>query len=166
MLMKLKILETFKNSDLFNRFFKVKIFSKQNTNVVQFNSGGDDYNPPPKCEGLGGTMGNNPNNGFVCAWRDEVERVAAPGEKRIYAVNPANNVVVAQLHLKNDGKIVLLGGTLLINMENIQSTGEWVHNGNFTNNGSITANHIEALDGADGVLDKPQVTKGIVTGGS
>ena len=109
MLNKLKILETFKNSDLYNRFFKVQIFSKQNTNVVQFNSGGDDYNPPANCEGLGGIIGNNPNNGYILAWRDEIERTAEPGEKRLYAVN-GDNKVACEIHLKNDGSVVISGG--------------------------------------------------------
>ena len=32
--------------------------------------------------------------------------------------------------------------------------------------GNLSASHIEAADGKDGVLDKPQFTKGIATGGS
>lgn len=160
MLMKSKILETFKNSDLFNRFFKVKLFANQNTNVVQFHSGGDDYNPPAKCEGLADTLGNTANNGVVFVWRDYIERTAAPGEKRLYATDAAGENVVATLHLKNDGTVVLNGGTLQLNFANIASAGAWQHNGSFA------ASHIESADGKDGVLDKPQFTKGIATGGS
>ena len=172
MLMKSKILETFKNSDLFNRFFKVRLFAKQTTNVVQFHSGGDDYNPPANVEGLAGTIGNTANNGVAFAWRDCVERTAAPGEKRLYATDAAGQNVIAMLHLKNDGTIILNGSTLQLEFENVVSSGAWQHTGTMSITGdtdiagNLSANHIEAADGKDGVLDKPKFEKGIATGGT
>lgn len=171
-MLKIDILERLVASDLFTRFFKVNIFAKQTVNVTQYHSGGDDYNPPPKCEGLGDNIGGNPKNGVVFAWRDETPRVAAPGEKRIYSVNVQTGEVAAVLHLKNDGTAVLTGTTLQMNFTDIQSVGSWQHTGTMSITGdtditgNLSASHIEAADGKDGVLDKPKFTKGIATGGS
>jgi hypothetical protein len=112
MFQKIKILEIFKSLNL--RSFKTKLLSMQVSKLVQFHSGGDDYCPLLECEGLGGSIGNTPANGFVFAWRDDVERKSNPGEKRIYAIKKdvATGLIAVQneIYLKNDGTIEVTGG--------------------------------------------------------
>lgn len=179
MLLKIKILEIFTN--LKHRYFKSNLLSRQTSNLIQFHSGGDDYSPLLECEGLGGSIGNNPANGVVFAWRDDITRKSLPGEKRIYAIKKDKEtqeiLVASEIHLKNNGtievsggkdlNIVILGdaslsvsGALDIEAASIASSGDWIHDGNFT------AAHIEAGDGASGSFDITSASKGIVTGGS
>ncbi len=110
MLQKIKILERFITG--VNRFFKVTLFSRQVHNLVQFHSGGDDYNPPVNAEGLGGTIGENPANSIAFAWRDQILRKSRPGEKRIYSANVNEpDKVAAEIYLRNDGIIEITGGS-------------------------------------------------------
>jgi len=170
MLLKTKVLETFINNSI--RFFKTNIFAKQTVNTVQYSSGGDDYSPLPGAEGITADIGNNPANSIVFAWKDDVTKKSAPGEKRIYSVFKQSDetVVKAEIHLKNTGEILISGaenlnitvlGNVNLNATNINSSGNWIHDGNFK------ANHIESVDGASGTY-KNSVTaaSGIVTGGS
>lgn len=110
MFLKIKALEHFINEKI--RYFKVKILAGQLHNFIQFTSGGDDYCPLDNSEALGGMINNNPAHGFIVGWRDFTDKKAAPGEKRIFAVN-AENQPVAELHLKNDGKIAVNGSGLV-----------------------------------------------------
>lgn len=110
MFLKTKALEHFINEKI--RYFKVKVLAGQLHNFIQFTSGGDDYCPLNNSEALGGMINNNPAHGFIVGWRDFTDKKAAPGEKRIFAVN-AKNQPVAELHLKNDGKIVANGSGLI-----------------------------------------------------
>lgn len=123
MLQKIKILDRLINGA--NRFFKSTLLSRQVQNLVQFHSGGDDYNPPDYVEGLGDSIGNNPANSIVFAWRDLISRKSQPGEKRIYSVSMEEpDKVAAEIYLKNDGiieisgnsdlKVVILGNVDLI----------------------------------------------------
>ena len=114
MLQKIKILERFITG--VNRFFKVTLFSRQVHNLVQFHSGGDDYNPPVNAEGLGGPIGENPANSIAFAWRDQILRKSRPGEKRIYSVNVNEpDKVAAEIYLRNDG-IIEINGTSDLNI--------------------------------------------------
>lgn len=110
MFLKIKSLEHFIKEKI--RYFKVKIMAGQLHNFIQYTSGGDDYCPLDNSEALGGMINNNPAHGFIVGWRDFTDKKAAPGEKRIFAVN-ANNQPVAELHLKNDGKIAVNGSGLV-----------------------------------------------------
>lgn len=102
MFLKVQILERLLSG--FNRYFKVNLFSRQTQNLVQFHSGGDDYNPPANVEGLGGSIGDSPSNGFIFGWRDSTERKCQPGEKRLYAVK-SDGSLAGEIYLKNDGII-------------------------------------------------------------
>lgn len=179
MFLKIKIAETFHNIQ--TRYFNTTSMSGRASKLVQFHSGGDDYCPLKECEGLGECIGGNPADGIIMAWRDDITRKSEPGEKRIYSIKKDEEtgeiLPVAEIHLKNDGSIVVSGGkdlnivvlgnanlsvagALDIDAATITSSGDWIHEGNFT------ASHIEADDGMDGVLDKPSFGKGIATGGS
>lgn len=179
MFLKIKIAEIF--TKLQTRFFNTTSMTGRATKLVQFHSGGDDYCPLIECEGLSDCIGGNPADGVLFAWRDDVTRKSEPGEKRIYAIKKDEEsgeiLVSSEIHLKNDGSVIIsggkdlnivvlgnanlsVGGALDIEAGSIFSSGDWVHEGNFT------ASHIEAADGMDGVLDKPSFTKGLATGGS
>lgn len=108
MLQKTKILDRLISGA--TRFFKVTLFSRQVQNLAQFHSGGDDYNPPVNAEGLGGSIGDNPANSIIFAWRDAILRKSRPGEKRIYSVNVNEpDKVAAEIYLRNDGIIEITG---------------------------------------------------------
>ena len=187
MLLKTKIKEIFHNLQL--RFFNTTTMSGRASKLVQFHSGGDDYCPVKECEGLSDCIGGNPADGVIFAWRDSINRKSEEGEKRIYSLlvdsetkNPildesGNMAIAAEIHLKNDGDIVISGGKDLnivvlgdanlsvsgdldIEAANINSSGEWIHDGNFT------ASHIESEDGATGIYTQSITTnKGIATEG-
>lgn len=174
-----------------DRFFQSNLFSRQAANLVQFHSGGDDYNPAINAEGLAGSIGDNPANGVIFAWRDDITRKSLAGEKRIYSVkvNEDTNetLTAAEIYLKNDGSIEISGakdlnitiignavfnvsgdtnidtsGVLVIDADGgIQSTGDWQHSGSFK------ASHIEAEDGASATFTNSVTAQsGIVTGGA
>ena len=125
MLLKIKVLERLISG--FNRYFKSTLQKNRVSNLVQFHSGGDDYNPPDNAEGLGGAIGDNPANGFIFAWRDDTTRKAAKGEKRIYSVD-SSGAEIAEVWLKNTGEIVISGKNTNITV-----------NGNLTVSASGTA---------------------------
>ena len=186
MFFKTKIHEIFEN--LQTRYFNTTTMQGRASKSVQFHSGGDDYCPSKECEGLSNCVGNNPADGIVFAWRDDVKRVSKEGEKRIYSLLYENGLpkrdsstgemkVGAEIYLKNDGDIVISGakdcnitilgdanvsvsGDLGITATNITSSGEWTHTGNFS------ATTIEAGNGASGTYTQSVTSlKGIVTEG-
>lgn len=97
------------------RSFQSKVLFSEVRNFAQYTSGGDDYCPLKNADALGGMLNNNPAHGFIFGWRDATDKIAAPGEKRIYSVD-AEGKVVAALHLKNDGTIDAAGSKLTINV--------------------------------------------------
>lgn len=97
------------------RYFQSKVLSSEIHNFNQYTSGGDDYCPLKNAEALGGMINNNPAHGFIFGWKDATDKIAAPGEKRIYSVD-AEGKVVAALYLKNDGTIDASGSKLIINV--------------------------------------------------
>jgi len=118
MFLKIKLSEIFHNLQL--RYFNTTSMSGRASKLVQFHSGGDDYCPSKECEGLGENIGGNPADGIVLAWRDDVRRVSEEGEKRIYSLlfdketgkivrneETGEMIVAAEIHLKNDGIVVV-----------------------------------------------------------
>lgn len=114
MLLKIKVLERLING--FNRYFKSTLQKNRVSNLVQFHSGGDDYNPPDNAEGLAGAIGDNPADGFIFAWRDKTTRKAAKGEKRLYSVD-TSGAEIAEIWLKNTGEIVVSGKSVNITVD-------------------------------------------------
>lgn len=164
MIQKIQILDRLVNN--FNRFFKVNFRANETKNALQYNSGGDDYNPPLNAEGLGGFIFDNPAHGAVFAYKDNTERIAKPGEKRIYATDETGENIVSSIYLTNTGDVYINAtGKIYFNGE-VVHTGNTTQTGNTNITGTLTADVLNANNGANGVLDKPQVTNGIVTGGS
>lgn len=164
MIQKIEILERL--ISLSQRFFKVNFRANETKNATQYNSGGDDYNPPEKVEALGGFIYDNPAHGAVFAYKDNIEKIAQPGEKRIYATDSTGENVVSSIYLKNNGDVIINAtGKIYFNGE-IVHTGNSSQTGNSTITGTLNADIINAGNGANGTLDKPEVTNGIVTGGS
>lgn len=121
MFLKTKISEIFHNLQL--RFFNTTTMTNRASKLVQFHSGGDDYCPSKECEGLSDCIGNNPADGVVFAWRDDVKRISGEGEKRIYSLLYENGVpkrnsstgemvVAAEIHLKQSGEIVIKNASI------------------------------------------------------
>lgn len=113
------------------RYFSTTTHAKRATKLVQFHSGGDDYCPLSVNEGLSDCIGQNPADGVVFAWRDDVVRKSEQGEKRLYSVmydkenqvpvydDSGNLVVGGEIFLKNDGSIEITGGADVV----INTTG-------------------------------------------
>lgn len=172
MFIKAQIIKSYVKSK--TRFFLSKLFFRQNINLIQYHSGGDDYNPMEGTEGICSSISNNPTNSFIFAWKDSSERKSLPGEKRIYSLKKDNSsdevIIAAEIHLKNDGSIninanqdleINTNNCVKLNAKKILSNGTWQHNGNFI------ASHIEVLDGASGTYSNSVISSaGIVTGGN
>ena len=130
MIKKTKILNSITNG--FNRIFKIKILQTQTVHAIQYNSGGDDYCPADNLEAITAHINNNPKNTAVFAYKDNVEKISKPGEKRIYALNAEGTKVMAEIHLMNNGDIVIKPTGKII------STGNWEHTGNINITGDIS----------------------------
>lgn len=164
MIQKIEILERLISN--FNRFFKVNFRANTTRNALQYNSGGEDYNPPLNIEALGGYIYDNPAHGAVFAFKDNIERVSKPGEKRIYATDEKGENIVSFIHLTNTGDVIINAtGKIIMNGE-VVHTGNTSQTGDTNITGTLTASVINAGNGANGTLDKPEIINGIVTGGS
>lgn len=106
MLRRVKIVETLIKSVI--RYFKVSLYGLNTSYYEQYHSGGDDYNPVPGTKVLGAFINERPGDGVVWLYQDGTERKCAPGEKRIYSINPVNGAVVTEIHLKNDGNVSIV----------------------------------------------------------
>lgn len=114
-----KILNTLTSG--FNRHFSARLYSGQISNVMQYHSGGDDYNPAADCEAMVTEIADNPAHKFAYCWKDATPRKAQTGEKRLYSVNGGK--VCAEIWLKNDGKIEITGDTdISVNCKNANIT--------------------------------------------
>ena len=89
----------------FIRKFKATFYGSDAVYLEQYHGGGDDYNPPDNIRALSAFLGNNPRDGVIFLFRDNIERKSAPGEKRIYATDATGKNITAEIYLKNDGTI-------------------------------------------------------------
>ncbi|MBQ9149869.1 hypothetical protein IJX73_02950 [bacterium] len=145
----------------FNRFFQICFIQRQTMNAIQYHSGGDDYNPPNEIEAIGGEIINNPAHSIIIAYKDKTMRISEPGEKRIYATDETGQNVTAEIHLKNNGDI------LIVPKGKIYSAGEWEHTGNIDVVGTLSADVVVARNGQSATYTKSVTAQnGIVTGGS
>lgn len=161
MFKKIQILKRFINK--LNRVFQANILAKQTTNLIQYHSGGEDFNPPENIEAIGGYINDNPANGIVFAYKDSIERLSLQGEKRIYATSEDGKTITAEIHLKNNGDIIIYPK----NEGKIISYGNLIHNGDIVVYGTITADNVIAQNGATGTYSNSVISEnGIVTGGS
>lgn len=145
----------------FIRKFKVKLYGVNDTYAEQFHNGGDDYNPPINVKALSACIGNNPRDGVVFLYQDLTERKAELGEKRIYSTDVDGEKVTAEIHIKNNGDIVIFSSG------NIITSGNMQHTGDLTVSGTVTGNIIIAKNGATSTYKNSVISEnGIVTGGS
>lgn len=144
----------------FIRRFKVTPFGSDAVYLQQFHCGGDDYNPPEDIKALYDTLGNNPRDGVIFLFRDNTERKSAPGEKRIYSTDENGDIIKAEIHLKNNGDIVIIPSGKIL------TSGNWEHNGNLDVLGTISGDVVAAKNGVSGTYSTSVTSeKGIVTGG-
>ena len=154
-----KILD--KTSSGFIRKFKTTLSGSDALYLEQFHSGGDDYNPPKNIKALSSFLGNNPRDGVIFLFRDDTERKSASGEKRIYATDEDGGVIKAEIHLKNNGDIVIIPSGKIL------TSGTLEHDGDLNVSGTISGGVIVAQNGASGSYTNSVVCEnGIVTGGS
>lgn len=106
MLKRIRITETLIKNVI--RYFKISLYGQNNSYYEQYHSGGDDYNPTPDAKVLGGLINGRPGDGAIWLYQDGTQRKAAPGEKRIYSINPQSGSVVTEIHLKNDGNVLIV----------------------------------------------------------
>ena len=145
----------------FIRKFKTTLYGSDALYLEQFHSGGDDYNPPKNIKALSSFSGNNPRDGVIFLFRDDTERKSASGEKRIYATDEGGSVVKAEIHLKNNGDIVIIPSGKIL------TSGTLEHDGDLNVSGTISGGVIVAQNGASGSYTNSVVCEnGIVTGGS
>ena len=144
----------------FIRKFKATFYSSDAVYLEQYHGGGDDYNPPSNIRALSAFLGNNPRDGVIFLFRDNTERKSAPGEKRIYSTDENGKVVKAEIHLKNNGDIVIIPSGKIL------TSGNWEHNGNLDVLGTISGDVVAAKNGVSGTYSTSVTSeKGIVTGG-
>ncbi len=91
----------------FIRKFKVKLYGLNDTYMEQFGSGGEDYTPPSDARALAAAIGNNPRDGVVFLYQDKIEKKSLAGEKRIYSTDATGSKIVAEIYLKNNGKLLI-----------------------------------------------------------
>lgn len=145
----------------FIRKFKVKLYGANNAYMEQFHSGGDDYNPPLNVKSLSASIGNNPRDGVVFLFQDMTERKSGSGEKRIYATDIDGKNVTAEIHIKNNGDIVIYSSGNIITNGNIQHTGD------ITVSGTIIGDVLISKNGASSTYTNSVIAEnGIVIGGS
>lgn len=145
----------------FIRKFKTTLYGSDALYLEQFHSGGDDYNPPNNVKALSSFLGNNPRDGVIFLFRDDTERKSAPGEKRIYATDATGSVIKAEIHLKNNGDIVIIPSGKIL------TSGTLEHDGDLNVSGTISGGIIIAQNGASGNYSNSVTSEnGIVTGGS
>jgi len=131
---KLTILETFIKNTF--RVIKGETYKDSIHHAKQYNSGGDDYNPPKNTETIASTINNNETETIILLYNDGTSRIASSGEKRIYSTNEAGSEIKASIHLKNNGNIEINStSTITVNATNINVTAE-----NITLNGNCNIN--------------------------
>jgi hypothetical protein len=89
------------------RIIKGEKFSRENHNAIQFHSGNEDFNPANGTEMLCAAINNNNASTAVLVYKDKIQRISNQGEKRIYSTDEDGAEVVAEIHLKNDGKLYI-----------------------------------------------------------
>lgn len=145
----------------FIRKFKTTLYGSDALYLEQFHSGGDDYNPPNNVKALSSFLGNNPRDGVIFLFRDDTERKSSPGEKRIYATDSTGSVIKAEIHLKNNGDVVIIPSGKIL------TSGTLEHDGDLNVSGTISGGIIIAQNGASGNYSNSVTSEnGIVTGGS
>ena len=104
-MLKCNILKTVANGAM--RIFQGCCYSGSTQDFEQFHSGGEDYNPPKLVKALADFLSSNKKNGVVCLYQDNIERKCAAGEKRIYSTDADGAVLVAEIYLKQNGKLAI-----------------------------------------------------------
>ena len=126
-MLKISILDRLIKNGL--RCFKGEIFVNQVNHFQQYHSGNEDFLPGSNCRAMGAFFNNNPANGVIFGYQDDVPRVSLAGEKRIYAVDGDNNVVV-EIYLQNTGMLNITANTICnINTETVNVNASQVNLG-------------------------------------
>lgn len=143
------------------RKFKTTPYGSDAVYMEQYHGGGDDYNPPEQIKALSSNVGSNPRDGVLFLFRDNIERKSEPGEKRFYSTDASGIKAAAEIHLKNNGDVVI------VPTGKILTSGTWEHSGELKVSGTVTGASIVAQNGVSGTYSNSVTTEsGIVTGGA
>ncbi len=145
----------------FIRKFKIKLYGINNVYAEQYHGGGDDYNPPEDVKAVSGVIGNNPRDGIIFLYQDLTKRISEQGEKRIYATDVSGKNVVGEIHLKNNGDVIIIPTGKILTFGTIEHTGD------LNVSGTVTGGIVAAKNGASGSYSNSVTSEnGIVTGGA
>lgn len=145
----------------FIRKFKTTPYGSDAVYQEQYHGGGSDYNPPEQVKALSSCLGNNPRDSVIFLFQDNIERKSQPGELRFYSTDAGGEKVAAEIHLKNNGDIVIIPSGKII------TSGTIEHTGDLNVSGTVTGGVIVAQNGASGAYSNSVTAEnGIVTGGS
>jgi hypothetical protein len=111
-MIKFKILDTFIKNTL--RVFKGETYKDVVHQAKQYNSGGEDYNPPNNTDCVATTLNNNDAETIVFLYNDNTIRISSKGEKRIYSTDIENKEIKASIHLKNNGDVEIVSTNNII----------------------------------------------------
>ena len=92
------------------QFSSVEEFAGDQRTVQMFGPCNEDFAPPENCKTLNIPLGQG--RGFlisVAYHNQNIAPVALPGERIIYSTNQAGDAVMAKIHLRQDGTIVITG---------------------------------------------------------
>jgi hypothetical protein len=125
-MIKFKILDTLIKNTF--RVFKGETYKGIVHQARQYNSGGEDYNPPDNTDCLATTLNNNDAETVVFLYHDNIARISNKGEKRIYSTDENNKQIKATIHLKNNGDIKITStGNITINSTGATITADSIN---------------------------------------
>jgi hypothetical protein len=150
-MLKFKILDTFIKNTF--RVFKGETYKDIIHTARQYNSGGEDYNPPDNTDCIATALNNNDAETIVFLYHDDTTRISNKGEKRIYSTDENNKEVKTSAHLKNNGDVEITSiNNITINAINATVTADNITiNGNCNlggNNGNpVLTTGTQIIDG-------------------
>lgn len=145
------------------RIFKGETFKNIFHYAKQYNSGGDDYNPPNNISCLTTNINNNEADTIVCLYNDNITKISQQGEKKLYSTDENGSKIEASIHFKNNGSIDLISN------DKITIKGIIIINDQTIINNLLTVNKIIVNNGASGTfIDTPSgksiiIENGIIT---
>jgi phage-related protein len=163
---KFKILDTLIKNTF--RVFKGETYGDIIHQAKQYNSGGEDYNPPNSTDCIATTLNNNDAETIVFLYHDNTARISNKGEKRIYSTDTENKEMKASVHLKNNGDIEIVStNNITINATNnitinadtttVNSTNATITSDNITLNGNC---NLGSNDGSPVLTTNTQIIDG------
>lgn len=144
-----------------SQFSTVELEQGNNQDLQVWGPSNEDFSPPSGIYALQKNVGRG--NGFIITYayhNSEIQPVALPGERRIYATTPTGETVKSETFLRNDGTIIIKNDNASIT---VTPTGEVeiVSAGNteITSTKTIINNDVEIYGKLDvtGTITAPEI---------